>query len=445
MVTDSYTFQQLSKQYMAEQAGFTDWTNYLKGIREAYKPQTEYVEQRAAYDISGAYANYKQSQLDLLRNRNISESLRNKIESATKSQYQSMYGSIKSQELEGLSSIQNNYTAAIEAQEKAAKQQASTLEKLTQALYTFGGIDESKVDVAKGAKGLGYYATKALEEGGTETYLTPYGKAGLGDLVFNGVTTTNDEGESTTQSFRNYLYNTDKDLYEAFMSDPDAFYRTLGFEPGTREFSKEDSEMMVAAEDIAQDIKTNYSRYYDENKTFESDKEKYDYYTKLKDTAIYETRGIEGAVDAMKKKYVGDTVLGGRSTTPDTKSDIFADDLNKMLRQDAFSFINADRYATGAFDSTAVKVDVDKLTEEEKQLLKPFFSKGHSGETIIVVTGGNTSANMYNYKEVISALSLVSNKEKERKKVAQRKVKEAVSKIPSYIQSTFNKAFKKEK
>lgn len=397
MITDITTYQQLVKQYIAEQAGTTDWSNYLKGLKTPYEAKAVITQQRTAYDISDAYAKYKQSQLNLLRNRNLSESLKNQLSESSRASYQSAYGQYRTQELESLQGIQSDYQTQVAAVEKAANKQASTLDKLTQALYTFGNIDKSKLDVAKGAGGLGYYATEALEEGGTETYLTPYGKAGLGDLVFRGVTTTDDKGESTTQSFSNYLYNTDKDLYEDFMSDPDAFYRTLGFEPGTREFSKEESEMMVAAEDIEQKIKNEYPDLYDEQKTFESSKEKYNYYNNLLNN-MSKDRITSNLINFKHTSTAKDSLIGYGTTKK--RSERAAQNLNSI-------FVDESAFTTpkGLSDNIKskgkhwkIKVDLNKLTDIEKKMLTPYMTIDN-GDVIILF---KTSAEFENFIEDIA-------------------------------------------
>lgn len=441
MITDITTYQQLVKQHIAEQAGTTDWSNYLKGLKTPYEAKAVITQQRTAYDISDAYAKYKQSQLNLLRNRNLSESLKNQLSESSRASYQSAYGQYRTQELESLQGIQSDYQTQVAAVEKAANEQAKSNQKIMNALYDFAGAKEDRLKQSRESGGLEYYRT---ENG--ETYLTPYGQAELGSLLFRGKDITDDAGQVTgKQLFTEYLRETDYDTYEKFQEDPDTIYRMLGFEPGTRDFTKEESEMMIAAEDVEQEAINKYGLSRSD-KDFTSSQEKKEYYEKAIDDHLYKTRNIESNVETLKNKYCSsDTALGGINTDASEKSRIFAEDLNKILRQDAVSEKQVAGDSTSkSNDRTVVIVDINKLTAEEKEILMPFLTQS-GGEWRLYVHGNTKSKDSHDYSDVIRALSLVSNKEKERQKELKEETKQIIKKGLSDMTKVLSLFSKKEK
>lgn len=419
MITDITTYEQLVRQNIAEQAGTTDWTNYLKGLRKPYEAQSEYVQESTGYDITGAYANYKKSQLDLLRNRNLSESLKNQLSESTRASYQSAYGQLRTQELESLQGIQSAYEKQVASEEKAASEKAKTTQKIMNAVYDFAGANEDSMKQSRESGGLEYYRT---ENG--ETYLTPYGTAELGSLLFRGKDITDEEGKVKKQMFTNYLRETDYAAYEKFLEDPDMIYRMLGFEPGNREFTKEESEAMIAAEDAEQEVKNKYPHLYEPGKKFSSEQEKLDYYN--------EKIMSEDVIRRFDTSYPDFERLSGQD-----KSDAMVDVINQTFGADVV--VSGKTYAGSGTEHITVKFDLSKVSPEVAAVLRPMLNNRNE-LSLWTRMNGKTSDE---YENVLKKLQKVNKETAPLYSKTKKAVSTAISNIPNaikqYTQSIFSK------
>lgn len=240
-------FSQLVLKYNEEAAGISSWKEYLEGLTKQQATNVEAATQRASYDISDAYANYKKAQLNLLQNQQLGAGFKEQLGSGLKSSYASAYGNVQSQLASNISNIASQYDKLRSDAQKSIQESASYIDTINRALYEFGGKDISKRGLSRESGGLEYYSTEITKDPITgkdvsETYLTPYGRAELSDLLLN---------PQNGQYFADYLAETDKKTYDWFMDNLDLAYGTIaGLDTGVRSFSSEEKSKLITEENL---------------------------------------------------------------------------------------------------------------------------------------------------------------------------------------------------
>lgn len=379
MVTDSYTFNQLIKQYQKDAQGVSLWEKYLTGLSETYEQGEQAIQEKTGYDISGAYANYKKSQLNLLHNQKLGTGLKEQLSSDLQSSYASAYGELKSAEAEQIQKLQSSITSAYTSAEKQVAQSAEQLSKITDYLYEFGNIDTSLLEKSREAGGLGYFETS---DG--ETRLTSYGKAGLGALMYQG---------KDGKTFTDYLYEADRDLYDWYMNNLDLARGTIaGFEPGTTSFNKTASDTMIAAEDAERKYATLYPSSYDKTKTFNSEQERLDYYQKAISVNLSKDIVNKYTYDYITNKNKRANYSGlDNSVSPEIKQDI------ENVTGGKVSYINTLNNTTNNTKNiiSIIHLDVNSLDENTiNKLKKAGISVPTSGQVDLRL---NTTKITYKY------------------------------------------------
>ena len=150
-------YTQSVKEHVPEGKNKSLWEEFFTGTTSQYQTLTQQTQDVYAYDISSAYANYKQQQLQLQMNQQLGEGFKQQLGTQLQSQYGSAFADIKSQEASALSKVNTEYLKDIaEGEEKFAKigKQVKQLDKLVQeydATKTtktapLGDIYETKTD-----------------------------------------------------------------------------------------------------------------------------------------------------------------------------------------------------------------------------------------------------------------------------------------------------------
>ena len=345
-------FKQLVYNYNQEAAGISSWKEYLEGLTKQQTSDIETATQQASYDISGAYANYKKAQLNLLQNQQLGAGFKEQLGSGLKSSYASAYGNVQSQLASNISNITGEYDKLRTEASKNIQESASYIDSINRALYEFGGKDISKRGLGREAGGLGYYATDT--EGTTR--LTPYGKAELSDLLLNA---------QDGKFFSDYLAETDKKTYDWFMNNLDLAYGTIaGLEPGTRSFTTQDRDIMIAAEDAERKFASLSPEEYDRTKTFESEQARYDYYSnKLFDKSNF--------IDKYKDK--NNAMSQYKSLGKQKYLSNITKELNDYLGTDAISVSDKSGFGVAENLGGEFTIDPSKLTKEQ---LNAFIAAG---------------------------------------------------------------------
>lgn len=215
-------YTQALKEYKEEQGGISMWEQALKGLQSSYQPQIEQIQKSTTYDISQAYANYKKSQMALMRNQQIGSGLREKMVRDLSSAYDASYAQARQQEAQTLAETQTAFATDVATLESQFADYGEQLAALDKAIYEKVGADITRARLGKDEGGLGHYETR--EDG---VYLTAEGKS-FYDKAFSEITRG---GEAPTQSLEDYLLEQGEDeLYKFYTSDPQRIRMLLGGE-----------------------------------------------------------------------------------------------------------------------------------------------------------------------------------------------------------------------
>ena len=128
-------YTQSVKEYVPVGKKKSLWEEFFTGTTSQYQTLTQQTQDVYAYDISSAYANYKQQQLQLQMNQQLGEGFKQQLSTQLQSQYGSAFSDIKSQEASALSKVNTEYLKDIaEGEEEFAKigKQIKQLDKLVQ-------------------------------------------------------------------------------------------------------------------------------------------------------------------------------------------------------------------------------------------------------------------------------------------------------------------------
>jgi hypothetical protein len=210
------------KDEQIKQAGVKKWEDIIlnpyKALAEA---ESEAVSTRTKYDISDAYANYKKSELNVMRNQRLGSGFKRQIAADLKSEYEKQYEAEKLEEASNIYDITSKYETAaqkeIQSQEKQITDYASKLKKLEDYVYKFAGVDPTKANMAIGSGGLGFYSPVKGSVG--EFEITDIGK----DFFDKTLHSANTEG----QLFSTYLLENDNDLYDFYAQNKGAFNKYI--------------------------------------------------------------------------------------------------------------------------------------------------------------------------------------------------------------------------
>lgn len=247
----------------AERAGLRNWEEFFT------KPHEQAAEQVAAatqYDISKAFASYKQSQRNLLQQSRLGTGFKERIAADLESQYLSTYQQARQQEASQLSQLQQTYAKQqTEAEESmmALGQQYADIEK---AVYQYAQeeaknlgiewgdydfLDALNLNVEQG--GLGWRETDASGV----TRLTKRGQAAF-NKIFNYM------GKGG-KSFGSYLYKTDPELYKTYVQNKAQIQSAVGGVEAGMDIKTMEKE--IAQEDYVRSYITKAQTYRNQQST----------------------------------------------------------------------------------------------------------------------------------------------------------------------------------
>lgn len=330
----------LQKERLAKQAGVKKWEDIFL---QPYETASQQVQTQAAYDISGAFAQYKQSEMAAMRNTQLGSGFKEQIASDLAAQYGSAFSQIKQQEASNISQIQTSYLQTLAEQEETLMEEGKRFADIEAALYDYMGVDTRALDLAYGAeenglKGLGWY------EGGkiTERGIDALDKA-LNDY-YNA--TEKDRG----QLFSEYLAEQNPELYDWYKQNSGNVRELVaGISASDREYDS--SERNIEKKDYLQELKTTYGQYL----TFEEHNADISIDDKI---SKYET----------VKQHIDKLINLGKSRTPGTSTDkrysIISDEISSFLgvSSDAVSVTNY----SGNPSKYEIRIDADSLSHVQK-------------------------------------------------------------------------------
>ena len=172
-LTSDYT--ELVKEYRPQGQKQSLWESFLTGTQQTYQGLMQQAQDVASYDISQAYANYKQQQLQLQMNEQLGAGFQQQAGQQLQSAYGSAYADIRTQEAETLGQLATQEVSAISAGEKEFSQIGSNIKTLDKHIQDY-------------AKALGRPAPEdaykiTTQDGLTTKELTEAGQVWYSDIL----------------------------------------------------------------------------------------------------------------------------------------------------------------------------------------------------------------------------------------------------------------------
>ena len=200
-------WDEIAKQTSDFGTNVSRWEQFLTGTQDYYKQQVEAVEDVYSYDISQAYANYKKQQLQLRMNEQLGAGFQQQVGSQLQTEYATEYQDIKTQEASDIAGLIAQSQKTVQAAEEEFSKWGETARQLQEIAYEwgqtkFGTLDRPLYDVSSSATGESEYT------------LSGYGKDYFAKIL-------------TSKDFEDYLYEEHRDLYEAYVTDIDAYNQAI--------------------------------------------------------------------------------------------------------------------------------------------------------------------------------------------------------------------------
>ena len=261
MTVDKWSpYMTLQKEDLAKKAGVKKWEDIFL---QPYEQAAQQVQTQAAYDISNAFAQYKQSELSIMRNTQLGSGFKERLASNLGSQYATAFSQTKQQEASDIYTIQQQANKTLATEEAKLQESAKLYAGLEEAVFEQHGIDLDRARASEKAVlgkdsegndvyGLGYYTLQPdgsykITEKGIDFF----------DKAFNkGRALTDEQGKETGEyeQFADYLKTTGReDLY-------DFYVQNLGT---TREFlgGIESTDLSYDSEDAKKSVVLQYEEY----------------------------------------------------------------------------------------------------------------------------------------------------------------------------------------
>lgn len=270
------------KDRAAQQANYNTWNDLVKAYTQqattAFEESTQAAQQSAAYDISQAYANYKQQQIAASLNQNISAGAKDVISSQLASAYDVSAAQSQYNLASNLKSIYDSYYKTVStADETLAEQfgisdQAKTAAKGLQYLNKYISESNEYQQLWENVRNL-YDSDEAADEAldaalfqttgeGADmtTGLSDLGKEVLGSLLHRGASFGEDDKRKSYKDIYDYLYATNQDAYNLFADQPGVLDEYLGLDTANsiqRAFNENTAQEIATASWFS----TNAGRY----------------------------------------------------------------------------------------------------------------------------------------------------------------------------------------
>lgn len=212
--------------------GVSQWERFfLQPLQQSYQTAQGQIEQQAGYDISQAYANYKQSQLNLLQNQQLTSGFKEQVASSLQSNYESTYNQARATELSNLVALQEEYNTDLAEENERLLGIGENLARLEEDIWGYTGAEDVLAS--------GYYT---MEDG--NMVLTDLGRDVIQRVLYgtDNWTTTAKNGETTTQTgWAETLREADPDLYDWYSQNRGLVNTIIGgLDANTMDWTAED-------------------------------------------------------------------------------------------------------------------------------------------------------------------------------------------------------------
>lgn len=290
-------YAQLQKEARKNALGVSEWERYfLQPLKANLENQVAQTQQQMSYDISSAFANYQQQQRQLAQMSHLTSGFKEQLKENLESQYGASVATAQTQQLSNLSNIYDKFNTAIQEEESRLQTEGAIYRDIEDKLLDYGverGVIKSKSlsDLQK----AGYYELNPE----TGSYEQTVKGLDLYKRLFND---TFNVDENTSDTFGDYLYGVDSELYENYVNRLGGARELIGGFTGSGDagIGRYMENVWFTHKDEAYDI------YH--NKMNESEQEKFtdalsskDYNTVIKMLDVYATNPIPKAEKKRKK------------------------------------------------------------------------------------------------------------------------------------------------
>lgn len=188
--------------------GVSEWERmFLQPLQKQFETDVQQATEKTSYDISSAFANYKQQQRNLMQNQTLSEGFKQQIAKDLQASYGAEYEAKSSAGRENVKSLTQEYLKNLQSGESALQEQGAKLQKIEQSLLDFAGKSYSDLETE------GFVSSNDAQE----YTLTEKGKDFFNELLNSKYGTTYDKkGNVLTEGqwFSDYLSEQDAELYD---------------------------------------------------------------------------------------------------------------------------------------------------------------------------------------------------------------------------------------
>ena len=302
-VKDAYN--KMVKQYKDTADGVSYWEQLLAAPALTKQVSDLQAQTTRDYDISGAFANWKEQQMSLMTKSRLGSGVKSDISQSLENQYESQYAQAQQNYLTSLNKSREEYLKNVEtAEEKIgtlSQQSTDVQSKLLEYanLYMGGAYDTGETGIEKmfmseGEQGYGFYDYDVA----TQTFTPNQKYYAFVDQILNNTVTKSVDGE-IQYSFTDWLAKQKgfEELSSLYKENPKMFATLIGGERA--------SDLEVSPEELAE-YKYLDKKYYNKNLTFKNDNDKNEFYSKLdKFYTTGDTNSISTLVDQAGMTWSG--------------------------------------------------------------------------------------------------------------------------------------------
>ena len=375
------------KQYKNTDDGISYWESLLAAPTAQYEASVEQATKTRDYDISGAYANWKQNQLKLLQSSNLGTGVKSEISSTLESQYKNTYAQAQQEYLTNVYSAYKDYLKSVNTAEEQINTYAQMLSDVTpmalqyyaeqnEGVFGNEAFDYNKAFVAKDKGGYGIYDYDPE----TMSYsLSDYGKS-IYDEVFGGkVSTLDPKTGEWSYNFKDWLGNLGgyEDFIKLYESNPKLVAGAIGGERASDLYYSSEEKMADAIKSVQS------SKYYNEKYTFDDAADYKNFYKSLEsemsnfdakaDTMVTSIEYAKDIAEIMKKYGVTSKTKNKEKYSFLTLSEHYDYDISKLSEKDKKALWTDIEYymynKTGKLQNTKSSVRVKPKSDIRNSML----------------------------------------------------------------------------
>lgn len=335
ITTTADDYAKLIKGYKAPNQRESLWEQFLTGTQQQYQSAAQQVQAATSYDISGAYANYKQQQLQLMMNNQLGAGFKEQVGSGLQQQYETAYDELKTEETGALATIATQYEKSLVAGEERFAELGEIARQYDKALHEYAQLAkvEDYDDMTK---------TYFDEQGRRVTELTDYGRLWYSDVLNKSY---QDATTGDTLYFEDWLVGEDSGselsyderlkIRKALQQSPEIFantvtgltedfdYKKISSEYDTFKTEKERVQQIKDSEKYFTSEKTLINNFgYQSDESYEKDLQASLTNIVKEYTSENAVVSIDGYYDKNRQKTHTTVVLDYKSLTPEQQQAI---------------------------------------------------------------------------------------------------------------------------